>query len=357
MSTPYQRPPREGLGRPPLVVVLPLLAFLALFAAWSAVWYEGTRRAELRLDEWLASEADRGRFYDCEERRIGGYPFRVEVDCLRPTADLSDATPQLRVEARRLLAVAMVWQLEHVIVEIEGPLRVENPAGSDSRSAFAIDAEWSMLQSSLRVPRGQISHVDMVIENARIAPDPDSTGPVGGTSVTADRIQIHQRQTPEAGSVDLAMNATGLVVAHDRLPAPESVDLVLLGRLVGLPSPMPRQPADFAAAWRANQGAIEIADLQATQGDSVVRAEGRVAPDAQGRPEGTVTISLAGPDVTTPGAAGAFGGFAPVLATALRLAGRPADLDGRSAVAGDLELRDGRVYFGPFPIAELPAIF
>ena len=49
--------------------------------------------------------------------------------------------------------------------------------------------------------------------------------------------------------------------------------------------------------------------------------------------------------------------LAPIVALALRLTGKPDDIDGRTAMSGTIDMRDGKVFLGPMPIVELPKVF
>lgn len=340
---------RKGLGRPPLAVVLPVIVVVLAAAGWSAVWYEGSRRAETMIAELLAAQAAAGRSLDCAERGLGGYPFRFEVTCRSARLDIADGDRRVRASAARLGAVAMVWRLDHLIVEVEGPLRIESEGDS-------LDAEWDRLQASIRLSGRRLAEVAVVVEGSRMEADLARLGSGGAVAAAAERIELHQRREPGAPDMDVGLSALGLVVTPAGRAAPDPVDIAAVGRLLALPEPLPRRADAFLAAWRANGGALEIVDLRATQDETVLRAEGRLTPDARGRPEGDLTVTLAGPDVATPGAAGAFGGIAPILAAVLRNAGRSAELDGRSGVGGDLRFDGGRVYFGPMPLGELPPL-
>lgn len=346
--------PTERLGRPPRFVVGVVLIVLLVAAAWSAIWYIGTRKGEEMMSAWLAAEAEKGRTYHCAERGTGGYPFRVEVSCLSPELDIADAVPHVRARAGAFRAVAQVWNLTHVIFEIDGPARIET--GDRRRTPdFAIEADWELLQGSLRAPGGGIARADISVTG--LTATPDSTTP--GATLSAQRVEVHGRHSEDAAArdYDVALDADGLVVAIDGVNPPEPVDVGFVGRLAALPYPPPRDPAAFIAAWREAGGAVDVARLSAVEGDTEIRAEGKLVPDAAGRPEGTVTIRLAGPDVDTPGAAGAFGGLAPMIALALRLTGEPSEIDGRSALSGRIDLKDGQVLLGPMPLATLPGLF
>jgi hypothetical protein len=353
------KPPRERLGRPPRFLVLVTLAVLLVIAAWSAVWYFGTRKADDLAEAWLASEAAKGRNYTCGERSVGGYPFRVEVACASASLDIADSAPHIRATAAGFRAVAQVWDLTHVIYEIDGPVHVE--AGNRAkRPDMAFDATWTLLQGSLRAPGGTVTRGDIAITGLTATPDPRTLGPGGGATVSARRVEVHGRHAEtgeDARDVDVAFDASNLVVTLADATPPDPVDISFVGRVSALPYPPPRDPKAFLAAWRQNGGSIEVGKLAAMQGDTEIRAEGVLTPDGDGRPEGSVTIKLAGPDLTTPGSAGAFGGLAPIVAMALRLTGKPDDIDGKTAISGTIDMRDGKVFLGPMPIVELPKVF
>ncbi|MEJ8569851.1 DUF2125 domain-containing protein [Microbaculum marinum] len=360
MTAQSDPPSPERLGRPPRFVVAVLSLVVLAIAGWSAVWYFGTRKADALMTEWLASEAVKGRTYECSRHGIGGYPFRVEVSCKSPVLDIADSAPRIRVEARDFRAVAQVWDISHVIFEIDGPIRLES---GDRRNnpEMAVNADWQLLQGSLRAPEGRVARVDLAITGLTVTPDPATLGPAGGAAVSARHVDLHGRNTESRSGVgrdyDVAFGAQDLVVTLDGRAAPEAVDVAFVGQFDSMPYPPPREPEAFLAAWRENGGSVAVERLSAAQGDSEIRASGRVVPDGAGRPEGTVTVSLAGPDINTPGSAGAFGGLAPIIALALRLTGKPDQIDGRTALSGEIEIREGTVYLGAMPITELPRLF
>jgi hypothetical protein len=89
---------------------------VALGAIWSGFWYYASNKAEATMATWRAREADAGRVYGCAEALIGGYPFRIEVECAGPSVD--DRNMSMSIRARSLSAVAQVWDPTLVIAEI-----------------------------------------------------------------------------------------------------------------------------------------------------------------------------------------------------------------------------------------------
>ena len=58
-----------------------LVLFAALIGGWSWFWHYAAGQAEAAIDGWRAREAKAGRIYTCGSQTIGGYPFRIEVNC------------------------------------------------------------------------------------------------------------------------------------------------------------------------------------------------------------------------------------------------------------------------------------
>lgn len=348
---------RERLGRPPRFLVLIVALVVLVIAGWSAVWYVGTRKADQLVAAWLGSEAAQGRTYRCGERSVGGYPFRVTATCASPELDIADSGPRLRLAAEGFRAVAQVWNLTHVIFEIDGPVRI-GVGGDDAAPEMLLDADWQVLQGSVRAPGGQIRRIDVVARDISAAPEAPAylSGPA--MRLTARELQLHGRRAEAtadgANDIETAITLDDLVAATDGAAPSEPVDVAFVGRLDALPYPPPREPAAFLAAWRDNGGSIDVTRLSAQQGGAELRAAGRIAPDAAGRPEGRVTVSLAGA-----GSVGSstFGGLGPIVGMALQFVGKPTEIDGRPAIAGEIDFRNGRMLIGGVPIAELPRLF
>ena len=58
-----------------------LFIVLALVAGWTGFWKFAAGKAQETIDGWRAREAKAGRIYNCGSQTVGGYPFRIEVNC------------------------------------------------------------------------------------------------------------------------------------------------------------------------------------------------------------------------------------------------------------------------------------
>jgi len=103
---------RFWLFAPPALLAL-------LVAALAAAWFVIRARTGDALDAFVANESAAGRRWDCPERAIAGFPFRIEVSCAR----LAIEGPEGALAAGRLRTVTQIYQPRHTIFELDGPFR------------------------------------------------------------------------------------------------------------------------------------------------------------------------------------------------------------------------------------------
>ncbi|ESR26403.1 hypothetical protein N177_0903 [Lutibaculum baratangense AMV1] len=349
---------KRGLGRPPMALVVLVLLILAAIGAWSYFWSVASRRAEAALESWLAVEATQGRVHSCSERSTGGFPFRFEFVCESPSFTLS-VQPEVVATGQELRAVLQVWRPEHVIVELDGPLQVAS--GPDLLGGSRpLVASWDLMQASLHMPLGRLRAIDVAADNLAVAPEGRQAAE--DFALEARRLEFHQREGAAGPSgddqgMDLAVSAKDLMITYPGATRVEPVDVNLVGSAVALTPELVARPREFLPRWQEAGGRFDIQSLVARQQDTRFIAQGNLQPEADGRLNGLLSLALAGPDVTSPGATNAFGGVAPFVATALRFIGERTEIEGEPAVRGELRLRNGKAYIGNFPVADLPRLF
>ena len=122
-----------------------LFIVFALIAGWTAFWKLAAGKAETAIDGWRAREAKAGRIYTCASQDVGGFPFRIEVNCDQAAALLRTNQPPIELRTSSLLMVAQVYQPGLLISEFRGPLTVGEPG-----KAPEFVADWKLAQSSVR---------------------------------------------------------------------------------------------------------------------------------------------------------------------------------------------------------------
>jgi hypothetical protein len=365
--------------RRPWLVALPLIIVLLLAAAWSGFWFYAVDRAEGMLAEWRAREARAGRSYTCEQQSTGGFPFRFELACSPASADFASNEPKVAFKATDFRVVGQVYDPTLLIAEIGAPLTIA-VAGEQP-----VRARWSLLQISVRGRPPMPERVSMALDQPTVdRPD----GQAGDPLLRAKRIELHGRVA--SGSVrdrpvlDLAATLAGFVAPTLHPMMQQPVDVSMVGTLRGLDNLRPLSLPARLRQLQAAGGRLEIKQARFQQGEVLAVAAGSLGLTAAGRLDGELNVTAAGLDKVLPklgidqlmpsqeALAPAFGaldrlipGLGRVardkagtgLAVGLALIGRPAELEGRKALALPLRFVDGAVFLGPVRVGAVAPLF
>jgi hypothetical protein len=357
-----------------------LILIAALFGGWSWLWHYAAGKAEATIDGWRAREAKSGRIYDCGSQAIGGYPFRIEVNCDRASALFRSNQPPVEIKTTGILIAAQIYQPTLLIGEFHGPLTIADPGQAPS-----IVANWKLAQSSVRGTPAAPERVSLVFDR----PVVDRIS--GGTQqnlLRAKRVEIHGRMA-EGSAANRPVIEIVLRLDHASAPdfhpaAAEPIDADITAVLRGL--------TDFSAKpWpvrfremQAADGRIDVTQARVQQGETIAVGSGSISLNPSGRLEGQLRVTVAGlePFLNSIGAqqmvqssptvdklAGALDRLAPGLGNVARqqaganislgvnLLGEQTTLEGKRAVTLPLRFNDGSVFLGPIPIGNAPALF
>lgn len=363
-------------------IAIPFIIVVLLALGWSGFWYYAAQRAESAIAAWREREASVGRLYSCASQTIGGYPFRIEVRCSDPGAELQRLQPPLMLKARDLLVAAQIYQPTLLIGEITGPLAI----GETGKPPSMI-ANWALAQTSIRGLPSAPERVSMVLDN----PSFDRVGATQEPLVRAKRIEVHGRMA--SGSVqsnpviDVALRAAGLSasIIHPMLAQPIDGDVTatLRGLTDFAPKPWPARFREIQAAG----GQIDITNMRLQQDQSLAVGSGSLSLTANGRLNGQLQITVAGLEalleklglngMTAQGGGQDLDRVAPVLGAldriapglgsfarqqavtsiAVGLGGQQTELEGKRAVSLPLRFEDGDVFLGRMRIGSTPSLF
>jgi len=357
-----------------------LVLFVVLIGGWSWLWHYAAGQAEIAIDGWRAREAKSGRVYTCGSQSIGGYPFRIEVNCDKAAALFRSNQPPVEIKTSGMLIAAQIYQPNLLITEFQGPLTIADPGKSPS-----IVANWKLGQSSVRGTPSAPERVSLVFD-----------GPVvdrinGGTRenlLHARRIEIHGRIVEgSAASYPVIEIVTRLTRAaaptlHPAASHPIDADIVALLRGLKDFSPKP-WPVRFREMQAAG-GRIDITQARVQQGETIAVGSGSLSLNANGRLDGQLRVTVAGlePFLASINAeqavqaspemdkvAGALDRLLPGLGGVARqkassnlslginLLGEQTTLEGKRAVTLPLRFDDGSVFLGPIKFGNTPALF
>jgi hypothetical protein len=332
----------------------PFVLLGLVVVAWSAAWFLIRDRIARELDDALGAQAALGRSWTCEDRRIAGFPFRIEIGC---------AALRLRAEAEGLTldlgparAVAQVYQPRHVIVSAGGPFLLETPEG-------AVTGDWDLMEASIRNLGRGTEQLAVVIDAPRATVDAAALPTT--IDARADRVELYARPSPGStirdGALDLVVRADAL-----RLPAldaavagaaPADVEAQL--RATGLVALAAGRgdPERAARAWREVGGRLDIQLIAVETEDAALEIAGELGLDDLYRPEGRIEASGRGLGPIAQDILGGRGGFVgDAIVAALGGPAPQAEGDADPDALRPLppvRLEGGRVFVGPFPVPQV----
>jgi hypothetical protein len=361
--------------------IVTLVLFAALIGGWSWFWHYASGKAEVAIDGWRAREAKAGRIYKCGAQTIGGYPFRIEVNCDNASALFRSNQPPVEIKASGMLIAAQIYQPNLLITEFHGPLTIADPGKPPT-----IVANWKLAQSSVRGTPAAPERVSLVFDGA-------SVERINGAStenlVNAKRIEIHGRIIEGSVSnhpvIEVVTRLTRAAAPSLHPAASHPLDADITAVLRGFndfsPKPWPVRFREMQAAG----GRIDITQARVHQGETIAIGNGSLALSANGRLDGQLRVTVAGlepflaslnvpqavqasPDMDK--VAGALDRLLPGLGGVARqqanssnlslginLLGEQTTLEGKRAVTLPLRVDDGTIFLGPLRIGTTPALF
>jgi len=358
-----------------LVVVV-----VAAVAGWTWFWKYAAAKAEVAMEGWRAREAKAGRIYKCGSQRMGGYPFRIEVDCDAASAEFRSNEPPVEVKAGKVLVVAQVYQPGLLISEFQGPLTI-----ADLGQAPKIVANWKLAESSVRGSPRSPERVSLVVEEPVI----DLVRDGAGTNLLrAERVEVHGR-IAEGSAADNPVIEVVLRLEQASAPAfnPATVrplDAEIVGVMRGLGDFSPKPWRERFRELQRRGGRIDVTQARFAQGETLATGSGSLSIDQNGQLDGQIEVTVAGlePFLTSIGAqqaiqrspnmdkvAGMLNRLSPGLGdvareqaaanlpTGINMLGKPATLEGRNAVTLPLLFKGGTAYLGPIPLGSTPQLF
>ncbi|MBB3973980.1 DUF2125 domain-containing protein [Hansschlegelia beijingensis] len=342
-------PPQPPRSRWP--IFLPFTLLLIGAAAWSGFWFYAARQADDAIADALRREAAHGRIYACADRRIVGFPFRVEMICDRLTVTVPADGGPVVATAPKFMAVAQVYDPKRLIGELTGPVQITDGAGGRSELSFAL-AQASMMIADKRLERTSI-----VLTEPRLSAGDDEF-------VAAKELQVHVRRAPgqkPEGTYDFAVKldqATSPLL--DLVPigsGPVFVEIQAEAR--GLDDLRPRPTSERLRDFAAAGGRVHVALARIARGEVAAEARGDLGLDAEGRISGGGDVVARGVDslVKSLLGEGKKTGLASLLGIGAQMLGAPAELNGAPATSYRVRIDRGKVEIGPIRVYKLPPVF
>lgn len=307
----------------------PYVLALAVMLGWSLAWLAISHGLSQRLDDQAARLRAHGWTVAWDHRRLGGYPFRLELDLdglrLADPSGWALATPQLHAEAYAYAPGRWVMAAPQGVALTRprrGTVMVSGP----------------VLRASVQVHDGAAPDVAVEGQSLVLTAQPGAAPlPVTG----CQRLGLYMRPLP-SDQAEVQLQLSGATPAQGgllaRLNSGRPLDLVWdqgLTEVSALKGPTWRTAVD---AWSAAGGALTSAHGQVSAADfRLDLGADRLTADPQGRLRGKVKL-----DLSHAGAAPELLGPAAALASLFKTS---------------LNLSDGGLWLGPFRIGAAPKLY
>ncbi|WP_299676294.1 DUF2125 domain-containing protein [uncultured Roseobacter sp.] len=325
-------------------------AGLVLALAWSGWWLWATAAAERAVERWFAERRAEGWQAEYARLDLAGYPLRFDAEVLLPA--LADPGTGVALTASHVGVSAPAWW--------PGDLTVRLPA--DAITLASPEGRATLLMQAATADMELTPGNALELERLQFGAGPWSLGGPQGQVVLADDLRlamVQDESTPQryALSVGAAALQPGSVPrAALRVPEswPVSFDSFALEMEVVFDRVWDRRAVEVA---RPQPQRIEIDLAEAVWGTLELRAAAELTLDAQGVPEGPLSLQARN--------------WQEILGLAERSGALPAALvpqarsvlQALAAASGDpraidvtLTLRDGLVLLGFVPLGPAPRL-
>ena len=270
--------------------IVTLVLFAALIGGWSWFWHYAAGKAEVAIDGWRAREAQAGRVYKCGAQTIGGYPFRIEVNCDNASALFRSNQPPVEIKASGMLIAAQIYQPNLLITEFHGPLTIADPGKPPT-----IVANWKLAHSSVRGTPAAPERVSLVFDGASVE---RINGATTENLLNAKRIEVHGRiiegSVTNHPVIEIVTRLTRAAAPSLHPAASHPIDADITAVLRGFndfsPKPWPVRFREMQAAG----GRIDITQARVHQGETIAVGSGSLSLSANGRLDGQLRVTVAG---------------------------------------------------------------
>ena len=323
----------------------PFVAVAMALAAWSGGWWWMKAKAEQALDAVAAQRQAAGGSFAWRDRRISGYPFRLDVDlsglAWREPTGWALAAPSLKAEAS-------VFTPGHWVAFAPDGAILGRPLGG------AVRITAKVLRASISDPTGHPPTVSIEGIGLAFAPAP---GAAPYFLDDAAELHLHTRAGPaDQGAFFFELDRA--------TPAPQSV----LGRLAGgkavtfTADVLFTRAGDLAGsswaravdAWASAGGQLQVRRLRLTAGDTVLDAQGSGLSADGDRLNGALQTTLSHGDrlLSALAASGSLDPGVARIAAAVLQAAHVGTLDHAT-----LTFQAGRTTLGPVALGAAPKVY
>ncbi len=338
-----------------LVPVTVAATLTAAIGAYTLYWFAAAASIPGHIDEWVEARRAEGLEVRTGDVAVSGYPLSFRVSFTEPA--IADPERGWAWSADNLTAEARPWNLHEISLPAPGrhaisvagygePIDLECLV-DQARALLVFDDAW------------QIDSVVLDLEGLEV------TGASMTSPARVGRMHLVSRFTSPAPATERTETVEATVVIEDAvLPAGmggglgrEIADILVKADLLG---PLPKGKLDVSlAAWRDAGGTIELKSLETNWGPLHFEADGTLALDSEMRPIGALTARIAGYDEVIDALVASDVvplGDAFIARIAFNLLAKVPEDSGPPVLTVPVTVQEGGVYVGKYAFGRVPPV-
>ena len=310
-----------------------VLAIALYTGGWfyAASWLKDTLARELAASEQGMHSAS------CSNLSVRGFPFRIGLFC--DTVGIDDRPTGLSATFGALRSAAQVYRPGHAVVELDGPAQVRVTPD------LVFDADWDLLRASGVAWTNGLDRASVAYDGLKGRLNvPSEAVSVG---VAAAHGEKHIRQSGAALDVAASFDALSLDLGDRVLPPLDvAADMTIADAAKWISIEGPPAGVPFGTS-------VELRRLSLDLGDGkVATLSGPLKVGDDGYLSGTLDLDIAGITVWRDRISEAFPEIADTAAQVAQVIEGLSKGGDRAVVK--LNVQDGTVYLGLFPVAFIP---
>lgn len=323
-------------------------AVVLAILVWTGYWFFVAGEAVAAFETWAQQRRAMGTSVAYEDPTVSGYPFRIriEVPGIEIGLPAHPLKPLLRTGA--LKAIGQPWNLNHILVELEGSHDFSFALGKIRHTA-QVTLETGIASIKLG-DDGRISRLSLDLGNASF---------LMADTILADteRLQIHLRPGQRADTLFELAIEMGRSHFASRQPMPLGNEIAAFDLQLSFQGSFKSLPpgSNPVVYWRDQGGTIEVTKLHLAWGPVITDVKGTLSLDEQMRPLGATTARITGYDVLVD-LARAQGQLTDEGANAAKVALGLLAVAGGGRLSVPLNMQDGHLFLGPVKLARLAPV-
>lgn len=315
------------------------VAIVLAGALYTGGWFYAAGRLKERAMQELAASEQGMRSASCSNLAVRGFPFRIGVFC--DSLGIDDRASGLSASFGALRSAAQVYRPGHAVIELDGPAQVRVTPD------LAFDVNWDLMRASAVAWTDGLDRASVAYDGLKGRLNVPSQGLSVG--IAASHGEKHVRRSGEALDVAASLEALSLDLGGKVLPPLDvSVDLTIAdaAKWLSAEGPPPTLPLGTSA---------ELRGLSLDLGDgNRITLSGPVRVGDDGYVSGSLDLAIEGITAWRDRISEVFPEAAEI---AQRVAGAIKGLSGgQDRATVKLNIQQGTVYLGLFPIAEIPPL-